>query len=388
MESEIVGRDQELVSIRAFVDGAHPGAAALVLEGVAGIGKSTLWLEGVEYARSRGLRVLQSRPAEAEQGLTDVGLGDLLDEVLDDVLPRLLAPRRRALEIALLREEMSDEPVDYRALAVAVRDVLQLLSVEKPLLLAVDDVQWLDGSSASALAFALRRIGDGRVLVLLARRLVDDAAPSELEQALPNERVERLPVEALSVGALHRLLRDRLGRTFARQTLLHIHERSGGNPFFALELTRVLNADIDPFAPLELPESLDELVRGRIAALPAATRNALALASALGAPSESLLEHAGITADVLAPAAAANVIEREDGVVGFTHPLLSSALYPDADEERRAVHARIAAIVDDPVLRARHLALSSAAPDAEIAGVLDDAARVAADRGAAASARR
>jgi len=386
MPREVVGREQELASIRAFIEAADGGANALVLEGEAGIGKSTLWLEGVEYARSRGLRVLSSRPAEAERGLTDVGLGDLLEDVLDDVVPQLLAPRRRALEIALLRKEMSDEPVGYRALGVAVRDVLQLLSVENPLLLAVDDVQWLDGSSASALAFALRRIGDGRVLVLLARRLVDDAAPSELEQALPNERVERLPVGALSVGALHRLLRDRLGRTFARQTLLHIHERSGGNPFFALELARVLDAEIDPFAQLALPESLDELVRGRIAALPAATRNALALASALGTPSESLLARAGIPPDALAPAAAANVIERKDGVVRFTHPLLSSALYPDADDERRAVHARIATTVDDPVLRARHLALSSAAPDAEIAGVLDEAARVAADRGSAAAA--
>jgi DNA-binding CsgD family transcriptional regulator len=383
---EVVGRDAELSSVDGFLDRAADGPAGLVLEGEPGIGKSTLWLAAVAAARRRDLIVLSSRPAEAERGLAHVGLGDLFDNVIDDVLPELLAPRRRALEIALLREEESDELVDYRALVVAVRDVLQLLSDRKPLLLAVDDVPWLDASSSSALAFALRRLGSSRVLVLLARRLTGDAEPSELEQALSSERVERLLVGALSVGALHQLLRDRLDRTFARQTLLRIHECSGGNPFFALEIARVLDEDVDPLAPLEVPESLEELVRARIAELPTATRDALALASALGAPSESLLEQAGVGTDVLRPAAAAHVIERDNGVVRFTHPLLASVLYRDMGRQRRAVHARIAAIVDDPVLRARHLALSSDAPDPEIAAVLDDAARAAGDRGAAAMA--
>ena len=210
-----------------------------------------------------------------------------------------------------------------------------LLSEQKPILLAVDDVQWLDPSSSSALAFALRRLAASPVLVLLARRPVAGAEPSGLEHALDAGRVERLPVGPLSVGALHRLLRDRFGRSFARQTLLRIHERSGGNPFFALELARVLDVDIDPLEPLPVPETLDELVRARLAALPAVTRDALALASALGTPSESLLERAGVAADALAPAVAAHVIERENGTIRFTHPLLSSVLYLDLGDERR-----------------------------------------------------
>ena len=133
---------------------------------------------------------------------------------------------------------------------------------------------------------------------------------------------EQLPVRPLSVGALHQFLRDRLGRPFARQTLLRIHERSGGNPFFALELGRVLDADVDPVAPLPVPETLEALVRGRISGLPASTREALALASALGTPSASLLERAGVPADALEPALAAHVIERENGTIRFTHPLL------------------------------------------------------------------
>ena len=387
MARKVVGREEELASVRAFVDRAQEGEGpvALVLEGETGIGKSTLWLAGVEHARARGMRVLSSRPAEAERGLAHVGLGDLLDGVLDDVTPELSTPRRRALEVALLREE-TDGSVDRRALAVAVHDVLQLLGEREPVLVAVDDVQWLDPSSLSALAFAVRRLATSRVLVLLARRRVDGAEPSELEHALSAERVEWLQMGPLSVGALHSLLRDRLDRTFARQTLLRIHERSGGNPFFAVELARALYADVDPLEPLPVPETLDELVRARLAGLPAATREALGLAAALGTPSESLLERAGVAADVLEPAAVAHVIERENGTIRFTHPLLSSALYRDLREQRRTVHERIAGVVDDPVVRAHHLALSRDAPNAGIAGVLDDAARLATDRGAPAVA--
>jgi DNA-binding CsgD family transcriptional regulator len=384
--SEIVGREEELASLHAFVSEARGGPAGLVIEGDAGIGKSTLWLAGVEHARAQGLRVLSSRPAEAERGLAHAGLGDLFDDVLDDVLPALSLPRRRALEVALLLEEASGDPVDHRALAVAVREVLQRLSEREPILIAVDDVQWLDPSSSSALVFALRRLGANRVLLLLARRLEDKPQLSELEQVLGPERVQRLPVGPLSVGALHRYLRDRLGGPFARQTLLRIHERSGGNPFFALELARVLDVDLDPLEPLQVPETLEELVRARISGLPASTRDALALASALGTTSESLLEQASVAADALDAAAVANVIERENGTIRFTHPLLSSVLYRDLGEERRSVHMRIAEIVEDPLLRARHLALSRDKPDADVARVLDDGARLAADRGASAVA--
>jgi DNA-binding CsgD family transcriptional regulator len=381
---EIVGREEELGSLYAFIGEAGGRLAALVLEGEAGIGKSTLWLAGLEHARTRGLRVLSSRPAEAERSLAHVGLGDLFADDLDDVLPALAAPRRRALEVALLREEASGDPVDDRALAVTVHGVLQILSEREPILIAVDDVQWLDPSSSSALAFALRRLEENQVLVLLARRLVDGARPSGLEQALSAECVQRLPVGPLSVGALHRFLRDRLDRSFARQTLLRIHERSGGNPFFALELARVLDEDVDPLQPLPVPETLEELVRARINALPASTRHALALAAALGTPSESLLERAGVEEDALEPAAAAHVIERNHGTIRFTHPLLSSVLYSDLGEERRSVHGRLAGIVGDPLLRARHLALSRDTTDANVARVLDDAATLARDRGASA----
>jgi hypothetical protein len=386
MAHEIVGRDEELASVRAFVARAERGPAALVLEGEPGIGKSTLWLAGVEHARRQGSRTLASRPAEAERSLAHVALGDLLEAVLADVLPTLPAPRRRALEAALLLADTTPESVDARALGIAVRDVLGVLAERRPTVVAIDDLQWLDAASAGALAFALRRSNAAPVLLLLARRPANGTQPSELEQALPEQNLQRLSLGPLSVGAIHSFLRDRLDRAFARQTLLRIHEHSGGNPFFALELARALGPEVDPTRPLHVPGTLDELVRARLRGLPATTRDALALAATLGSPSQSLLERTGVAPDTLEPAIAAQVIVLENGTIRFTHPLLSSALYADLADGRRAVHRRIADVVEDPVVRARHLGQATEAPDEEVAAVLEEAARTATDRGAAAVA--
>jgi predicted ATPase len=173
LEPQIVGRDAELASLRAFIDEAKGGTSALVLEGEAGIGKSTLWDLGVEHARAHGTSVLSSRPVEAERGLAHLGIGDLLEDVLDDVLPELSRPRRRALEVALLREEPSGDPIDPRALGVAVRDALQLLTQRGPVLIAVDDIQWFDQSSSNLVEFALRRLAASPIQILVARRLAE-----------------------------------------------------------------------------------------------------------------------------------------------------------------------------------------------------------------------
>ena len=99
MVGEILGRHEELTRLCA-VDGEVGGPSALVLEGEAGIGKSTLWLSAIEHARASGSRVLVARPTEAERGLGHVGLGDLFDGVVDDVLPLLSAPRTRPSGLA------------------------------------------------------------------------------------------------------------------------------------------------------------------------------------------------------------------------------------------------------------------------------------------------
>ena len=240
------------------------------------------------------------------------------------------------------------------------------------ILIAVDDVQWLDPSSSRALAFALRRLeashaASARTASRRGRAAVGTRAGAGVG------RVRQMVVGPLSVGALHRFLRDRLGTSFARQTLLRIHERSGGNPFFALEVARILAVDIDPLQPLPVPETVEELVSARISALPASLARR-SLCRGDGHDVDSLLERAGVAAEALDAAVAACVIERENGTIRFTHPLLSSVLYADLGEERRDVHARIAEVVDDPVLRARHIALSTGTPDADVARLLDDVA--------------
>jgi DNA-binding CsgD family transcriptional regulator len=330
--------------------------------------------------------VLSSQPTEAERTLPHAVLGDLFEDVLQEVRHELPAPRRRALETALLLAEGSEQPLDPLALAVAVRTTIELLSEERPLVLAIDDVQWIDPASASALVFALRRLHEAPISLLLARRIGAQGEKPALEDAVGRERVERVRVGPLSLGALHRVLRDSFSQPFARQTLLRIHELSGGNPFFALEVARVVDPKGHAIEPLHVPETLDELVRGRLSGLPESTRDALALVSALGTPSAALLVKLGVAEDAFAPALAANVIERENGTIRFTHPLLSSVVYHDLGHERRSVHGRIALVVDDPLLGARHLALSTATTDADVATALDEAVRLAADRGASAAA--
>jgi DNA-binding CsgD family transcriptional regulator len=380
MTGQILGRESELAAVRAFLDGQAEGPAGLVLEGEPGIGKSTLWSAGVEHARSLGRRVLSAQPAEAERGFAYVGLGDLFEDALDDVLVRLSLPRRRALESALLLVDEIPGAVDPRALAISVRDALHRLAQQRALLIAIDDVQWLDDASTRALAFAVRLLSDANVALLVARRFDKGLQPGAIEEAIDAESVRRVHVGPLSVGATQRLLQTRLERTFLRPTLIRLHETSGGNPFYALEIARGLGTDADPTQPLPVPPALDELLRARVSVLPADTRAALALAAAVGTPSESLLERAGVAPEALTPAVDAGVIERDRGEIRFTHPLLASVVY-DA-----SVHVRLADVIDEPLARARHLALSADSPNVEVARILDDAAQLATERGAAALA--
>ena len=180
-----------------------------------------------------GIHDAVTRPVAAEADLTFAGLGDLLEPVLDSVLDAVPDPQARALRVALLLEE-SAEPTDARTLGVAFLSVLRALAEERPLLVVVDDVQWLDPSSAAVLAYAGRRLQDDRVALLLARRVMHaDGVTALLDD------VWRLELGGLSAGALHRLLRERLGVVLSRPVVRRVHEISGGNPFYALEISRL-----------------------------------------------------------------------------------------------------------------------------------------------------
>jgi DNA-binding CsgD family transcriptional regulator len=382
---EIVGRAEELATIHDFLGVTEPKPAALLIEGEAGIGKSTLWRCAVDAAQQRGMRVLASRPSSADQGLAFAGLGDLFDDVVEDVLPSLTRPRRRAVESALLLDGAAD-PVDPRALGVATRDVLHLLASDRPLIVAVDDVQWLDHSSSRALTFAVRRL-ESAVLFVLARRIDGSATALDLERALPGESVGHAWVGPLSFGATQRLLQTRLGRTFARPTLRRIHATSGGNPFFALEIARALPDLVDASPSLPVPESLDDLMAARLAGLPERTHAGLDVVAATGDASWGLLCDAGVEPSSLDPALAAQVLESTPATVRFAHPLLASVYYRRLPQVRRQqAHRLLAGLVAEPVEQARHLALATEPPDEATAATIDSAAESASARGAIAAA--
>ena len=267
--NHIVGRVDELSRIDAFLDGLGEGPAALVLEGGSGMGKTTLWDRGVVGAAGRGWRVLSIRPAESEATLAFAGLADLF-EGTRDLVERLPAPQLAALEVALLRAEPVGPPPDPRAVYAAALTVLREAATQGPVLIAIDDVQWLDGSTAGALAFALRRLTDEPIGWLLAVRGSASTLPLGIGRALPDERVGRLSIEPLSVDELAELVRARLGTSFPPAILHAMHETSGGNPFFALEIARAtLRGDTRATGQaLPIPRNLrDDLVRDRVGTL-------------------------------------------------------------------------------------------------------------------------
>ena len=217
----VVGRESEIDSVHDFLEAVSGGPIALLIEGEAGIGKTTLWREGIAEARERGLHVLTSRPVEAEIALPFAVLGDLLGDVPDATLGRLPDPQREALEVALLRAGARPEGLQRRAVALGVLGALRVLAEDMPLVLAIDDVQWLDPPSADALAFAARRLRDEPVGFLLARRAeASEESRVELETALDSDRVTRLVIGPLDIRSLDRLLRAQLDRQFLRPALV------------------------------------------------------------------------------------------------------------------------------------------------------------------------
>jgi len=383
---DVVGRESEIDSLHGFLNAVPEGPFALVLIGEPGIGKTTLWREGVAAAEEHGQRVLTCRPVEAEIALPFAALGDLLEDVPENVLATLAGPQRHALEIALLRAEADPGRSPGRAVALGVLGVMRALSEDSPLLVAVDDVQWLDPPSADALAFAARRLRHEPIGFLLARRSeAQEGVPANLETALDLGRLARLPVGPLDLTSLDRLLRSRLDAQFLRPVLAELQRVSGGNPFFALELGRALLArdvPLTPGDPLPVPATLNELVRERLAGLAPDARAVALVVSALSRPTIGLLSALDESA-ALDAVVAAGIVELGDDRIRFTHPLLGSVVYSEAPpSQRRALHARLAETVDDPDEHARHLALSAIGPDREVADEVEDAARRARARGA------
>ncbi len=287
---------------------------------------------------------------------------------------------------------MSDDGVSAEPLAVslAVLTLLRAAIGSGPLLLAIDDIPWMDGSSAAVLEFALRRLEAEPIRLIAAERTVDPSATTlpPVVRAMEHSRLERVSVRGLSVTELERLIGDGLGMDLPPSTLKRLHRTSGGNPFYAIEIARAMQrrgqrAD-QPELPL--PDSLSELIRDRIGTLSPAAAEVVLHAAALSQPTVLMVETAvgeDVAARGLTEAGEAGVLRVEAEVLRFAHPLLAAEAYAQASvDRRRAVHRTAAELVAEPEERAKHMALAAEGPDAAVAAALEHAAERARQRGA------
>lgn len=381
---DLLGRETELAAIDAFLEWNQTGGAgALVLEGEPGIGKTALWREGLRRAGARGIVVLSCHPAETETKLSFSALADLLEGVEEEFLAELPEPQRSALEIALLRCGTGSSPVEPRAVAAGFRGIVTRLGKTSPVVIAIDDAQWLDRSSAFVLQYVMRRIDTARVAVFATRR------EHEERRGLAIPDGESLELGPLSLAATHELLRRQLGRSLRRPLLVRVHETAGGNPFFALELVRSMPADLAAGShQLPMPDNLRQLVLRRIRRLGAESRAMLLAAAALPAPTVELVAFAvdatpGAVVAVLEHAEEAGVVALDQSEIRFRHPLFAAGVYSAATPaQRRRIHRRLAQTVEGLEERARHLALSTEGVNEANALILDEAAESARGRGA------
>ena len=315
------GRQEKLAELDRFLE-AESQKRALVLAGGPGIGKTTLWKASVARARQRGLRVLVARCTDAEAHLAWAGLGDLLDGIDVAAADWLPVPQGRALAAAMLRSETALPPGEH-AVAVALLSALRGLSAVGPLLVAIDDVQWLDRDSTIAIGFAARRLERSPVRFLLTTRSVGTA---NLEQAFEGSPRQILEVGPLSRDATRRMLAEQLGLILPRRVLRRLHAAAEGNPLFALELGRALArrepSEMDE--ELGVPASLDGLLAARVAGLAAGQRRLL-LAVALGAGASWLQLESVSPEDALRAALDSGLLVAAGARVRPAHPLLAAA---------------------------------------------------------------
>ncbi len=381
----IVGRVDEIHALRAFVNSSRYGPAALVFTGEPGIGKSTLWREGLRFAEERGFGICRCRPVDAEAQLAFTSLSDLLVEVADDDLGALPEPQRRALGVALLRAEPDGLELPPRAVAVATLGLLQHLARQNPIVVGIDDAQWMDQPSQRVLAFVVRRLRTERVGFLIATRaarensILDDVEPDA------GVRVVEQQVVALDTGQIDTIVRERVGDALSPRDVQKLHEMAGGNPMFALHLARAwVDRGATTDGSLPVPDTLLSVVSDRLDGLGPAIE-VVQVAAMLRRPTVSTVT--GLLGpgafDQLRSAESAGVVTLDGERVLLAHPLLGSAAYSRLDSAQRTqLHARVAATVDDIEEQGRHLALAADGPDGAVAEKLDHAALRAGARGA------
>jgi DNA-binding CsgD family transcriptional regulator/tetratricopeptide (TPR) repeat protein len=387
LPTALIGRDAETRALIACVDAAREGrGGSLVIRGAPGIGKTSLLAAARAHAQASGLRVLSTTGVQSETHLPFAGLHQLLRPVLSDV-DRLPLSYARAVQGAF---GLHDEPVSGPyVLAMAVLHLLGESAERAPLVLLVDDAQWLDGSTGAALAFVARRLESDPIALIVAMR--DGFATPFLEAGIPERAIEALTdaesealLDASSPG-LGASLRERVLRNAA------------GNPLALVELVAALGSkpDLEPSAAgseLPLTDRLERAFADRLTSLSPGAQGFLRVAAAndSGVITELLaaataLEGRPASLAAATEAKAAGLVEVDGaGLLRFRHPLMRSAILRAMTlEERQATHAALAAtLVEDADRRTWHRASAALETDASVVGDLEHLARRAHRRGA------
>jgi DNA-binding CsgD family transcriptional regulator len=378
---DVVGRELEQARIRDWVLTLAAGSTVgpLVLHGEAGMGKTTLWRIALDVVAASGGLSTTSRPGQSDLSLGYAGLSDLLsrqEDVWAPVLPPHLATALRTALMLAPGTGGDDRLAVYRGAQLALEAVAQTTPF---LVVAVDDVQWLDPASAAALAYALRRWSAGPLGLVVSWR-------SGLEEPLGVTTFGGEP-HHVEVGSLPRdrldvLVTSRVGRQLTTARLDDVWRISGGNPFYALEIARAPEG-------VEVPATLADAATRQLRAARAEARPAIEVAAVCGPAPARLFAELGLAASLDgAVEDRVLVFDTRDGVTGmrglrFGHPLLAWAAYQGlAPGRRQALHREAAARATSVEERAMHLARAADEPDESIARQLDAAARHAARRNA------
>ncbi|SDY68769.1 helix-turn-helix transcriptional regulator [Herbiconiux ginsengi] len=374
----LFGRDRERSLLTTFVTRALDEGGAHLLLGEAGVGKSRLLRLCAERATELQARVLRAWGVQYEADLGFSTLHQLLHPVLA-LNDRLPASSSAALRSALGMGSDGDEKTAPLAVYHAALALLERAARDEPVLLVVDDLHWVDASSAAALAFIARRLEGKRIALVGSVRLGE---PSSFD----GSDLESLLVSPLTPPDADELVRAR-NPGLSAQSRKRLVRLSAGYPLALVEWAgdeRVLPIGTEEDT-LPLPRRIEASFAARIGALSSTARTALLTLALDGRTELRALTDTGLTLDDLAPGedAGAIVIDERAGVVDFRHPLFRSALVDSTSSaERRAIHKRIAdRSAGDSDRRVWHLASAASQPDESIARLLHDLAHRSFARG-------
>jgi DNA-binding CsgD family transcriptional regulator len=386
MQRAMVGREAELDRLNRLIEGAHERGGALVLIGDPGIGKSTLLQAVVDRARAGGFLILATTGVESEAGLPYAGLYELLRPALD--VARELPQMQRVALLRALGVEVGSRP-ELFLVALAALNLLAELAGSRPVLVAVDDVQWLDEPTQAVLAFVARRVsGDPIVVVGTTRR--------GFSGPFRSAGLEELEVSELSESAARALL-EGSGAELSRADREAILRAARGNPLALIELPAGWRAGdaSSTESTLPLTARLESAFAGRLSELPQQTRDAVLIAAVDSSEdlgeillAASVLARSETKVDVLESAALAGLVRFDAVRVQFRHPLVRSAvLQSETVARRQAAHAALAAVVKgDPYRRTWHRAHAVLGSDDDVANELETNHRTALQRGSVLSA--